>query len=1197
MMSPSYLRDTRNLQVQAQHSTLTDKRYALQSTVGGGSMGTVYRATDRLTGEEVALKRVLDRMDEDTFDAPITGDEMRYALAQEFRILASLRHPNIISVLDYGFDRARQPYLTMTLLENALDIISAGRALPAEGKVHLLVQMLQALDYLHRRDIIHRDLKPSNVLVCDGQVKLLDFGLSINLTRGDEVEATSGTLLYMAPEVLSGHNPTPSADLYAVGLIAYELFAGSHPYAFPDVTQMLQAIIQGTIDLKPLDALGKLQQVVQRLLHRDPTRRYASARDAIVALSNSMNRPVPAETVAIRESFLQTAELVGRDGEIALFTGIIEETIAGRGGAWLVGGESGIGKSRFLEELRAIALVRGALALRGQAASEGGKPYQLWRGIVRWLVLALPVDDLEASVLKAVAPEIEILLNREVRDAPTLEPSAARDRLQAVVTAVLRRVLAPDVDIRPLILLLEDLQWARPEDIALLARVSQVVDDLPVMVIGSYRDDERPDIPDILPDMNHMTLSRLNEESIAALSESMLGNSGTNPEVVDLLNRETEGNVFFLVEVVRVLAEDAGRLEQIGSMTLPEHVFAGGILRIVERRLGRVAPVDRELLQAAAVLGRRLDLRVLHKAAPSVDLEAWLTRCADAAVLDVQENRWRFAHDKLREGVLDTLDEDRRADIHRQLAEAIESAYSDDPVAFKTWTPALVYHWRKAGDRQRERRYAITYGNQALASGAYREATGVFERVLTLLETQPAASLERAHMQRQLGQAYISQGDLEKGKDALEAALNLLGFAVPDSTRELVLGTAKQALTQGLHVLGVRRNAPPSKREVLLDASGVYAQLAEMYYFTNEAMPSVYTILRGLNLAEGAGPSPELARGLAGLCLGIGVSGLPLDRLARWYGRRALASADDVQDASARGGVLMTTGMYAAGIGRWKVANERLDAATEVFLTLGDARRWEQALSSRGHIGAIKGDMNMCIAVNKKVYASALDRDDKQMQASALVWQAASTVIQGDVKAAFRLISRALPLIENSLDTGMRIIGYGTLAVIQMRLGKIHEAIESCENGLKLMRQQAPTSFSALPALGGIAGVLLFIQDVAPERVNDRLRQAIKQSIKALLAYSRTFPIGWPFTYVMRGTYHQISGHPIRAGRDWRRAIESANTLNVPFIAGRAHFEIGRHSSDPAVKLRHCQRAKDIFDEIDAKIDAARVERAMSEDV
>src|SRR5690606_28739346 len=134
---------------------LVSDRYMLLEPLGQGGMGTVYRAHDRLNGQVVALKRVRTGRD---FDPNNTLD-VRLALAQEFRLLATLRHPNIISVLDYGFDADGHPFFTMDLLEEPRDIMTVAKRLPLQAKIRLVTEMLQALAYLHRRGIVHRDLK------------------------------------------------------------------------------------------------------------------------------------------------------------------------------------------------------------------------------------------------------------------------------------------------------------------------------------------------------------------------------------------------------------------------------------------------------------------------------------------------------------------------------------------------------------------------------------------------------------------------------------------------------------------------------------------------------------------------------------------------------------------------------------------------------------------------------------------------------------------------------------------------------------------------------------------------------------------------------------------------------------------------------------------------------------------------------
>jgi len=529
------------------------RRYLLHEQLGVGGMGAVYRATDRLTGSTVALKRVTVPTEQLTFTSRSGDTDLSLTLAREFKTLASLRRPHIISVLDYGFDEQRQPFFTMSLLENAQTIVAAGQGRDLATQVDLLVQTLQALAYLHRRGVLHRDLKPGNVLVVDGQVKVLDFGVSVITSKTMEyvTQSTVGTVAYIAPELFAGAPITRSSDLYAVGVMAYELFAGQFPFSNANVAVLLNDILYKRIDVRTTGVRDELAVVLGRLLVKTREERYGDAYQVIRDLCRAAGQPLPPETVEIRESYLQAARLVGREAELGQLTEVLNAALAGKGSAWLVGGESGVGKSRLADELRALALVRGALVLLGQAISEGGSPYQLWREVVRWLALTSDLEEREASVLKPLVPDIADLLGREVADAPLVDPRSAQRRLFGVMSEVVRR----QSESQPVVVILEDLQWARSDRLSLLERLSSIVAGLPLLMVGNYRDDERRGLPDDLPGMEVLRLERLNEAGVAELSESMVGAVGRQPQVVDLLQRETEGNPFFLVEVMRALAE------------------------------------------------------------------------------------------------------------------------------------------------------------------------------------------------------------------------------------------------------------------------------------------------------------------------------------------------------------------------------------------------------------------------------------------------------------------------------------------------------------------------------------------------------------------------------------------------------------------------------------------------------------------
>jgi eukaryotic-like serine/threonine-protein kinase len=773
-------------------SPLIAYRYQLHEQLGAGGMGTVYRAYDRLNDQIVALKRVMVTPPGVPRQPGGTSDgDFRIALAREFKLLATLRHPNIISVLDYGFDSGGNPFITMELLQNARHLPEAAQDQPREIQINLLIQLLQALTYLHRRGIVHRDLKPPNVLVTsDGVVKLLDFGVAqpVNPGSGSEMEFrnVAGTLAYMAPEVLLEEPATASSDLYAFGTLAYEMLVGKHPFG-----GSMGALVMNMLTQKPDVSMieGEMGAVIEKLLAKKPHDRYPDAPSVIDAIYRAVGMPPQEEPASLRESFIHAAQFVGRKAELDTLIDALKQILSSHspsGSLWLIGGESGVGKSRLLEELRTYAMVKGVLVLRGQAVAQGGLPFQTVREPLRRVLLSTPVDDLEAAVLREMFPELNMPLPNPVVAAPPLEGKAGKERFVAIILNILKRASLQ----QPILILLEDLHWV-DDHFPILKALDGVIADMPVMIIGTYRPEERPALPQEVPGALTMMLGRLNTQEIATLSEAMLGDAGRAPQVLDLLRRETEGNAFFLVEVVRALAEDTGRMEDIGSMTLPAHVLTGGVRAVIAQRLSRVSTEGQKLLQLAAVAGRELDLSLMQKfisdrenipplpldktligefvsfAPFPPSLEGWLTDCLNAGVLEVFEGRWRFTHDKLREAAIAAMPPNLLRRLHAQTAEALEGLYPDSP----EHASALAHHWHMAQNTEKEFYYEREAGAFAERMGSYTESVVHFQQALFL---SPANDLEsRAQLLLKLGAAYYQLADYTRATEYLSETLKL----------------------------------------------------------------------------------------------------------------------------------------------------------------------------------------------------------------------------------------------------------------------------------------------------------------------------------------------------------------------------------------------------------------------------------------
>lgn len=1005
-----------------------NNRYDILEKLGKGSFGTVYRAHDRLTADTVALKQVAVSDAQTTL--PCRHDESRLHLAQEFRSVASLRHPHIVSVLDYGFDQHRQPFFTMELLENSQTILEAAKRQSVAAKVGLLVELLQALTYLHRRDIIHRDLKPANVLVTEqNRVKVLDFGLSTPAMH----EGSGGTVLYMAPEILRNQPGSRQSDLFAVGILAYQLLTGCYPFDWRSPSLVVSSILYHAPDLTAIDN-PQLADVVATCLEKRPEARYQHCDDVIQVLNYAIHQPLPQESVAIRESYLQAAPFVGRDAELAQLEGAMEKMLGGQGAVWLVGGESGIGKSRLLDELRIRALTKGVLVVRGQCEDGGGFPYQLWRNVLPQLILSTEPSDLEASVLKTVVPHIDKLLGRNVPDT-RLDGNAGQQRLLEVIADVMRR------QTQPLLLLLEDLQWAK-EGLTVLQHLAQFVTEQMWLLIGTYRQDERPNLPDELGNAEQLNLKRLNDNTIAELSHAMLGEVGEQPDVLALLQRETEGNAFFLVETVRALAEEAGQLTAIGTMPLPDKVLAGGVQRINQRRLNHVPEWGQNLLKYAAVIGRQIDEILMQHLAQDVPIENWLNVCAEAAVLEVGDNRWRFTHDKLRESVVADLKENERPRLHQQVAQAIETIHPDDD----QHATILADHWHMAGDREKEAFYAYRAAknlyqlglNQAQEQairalnlkpsspllwskiniliaenyftwGEYQEALAHYEETLAHARRYGLITEELAALDGMGQVTYITRDfsvALEIYRDAIElarktGARNMLARLLEDQGMVLRFvgdhAAAYQALKASLDVVYTLNN--PSQLAMSLYGISVIVRNQGRYEEASEYLEKSIAILRELNAVRDLGMSLNN--------LGICNTLLGNYEVAQRYLDEGLTCRTQV--GHARG---VATSKSAIGelywvLGRFDEAEKMFQAALDFWQSIGD--RWNIA-NSHNDVGfplLMQGDLTRAAEHWRVGLQSGQEIQAGFLILKALVGFAWVASYKGDNEQALHLLSLA----------------------------------------------------------------------------------------------------------------------------------------------------------------------------------------------
>ncbi len=791
-------------------------RYTILQRVSLGGFGAVYKALQDNLGREVAIKVLLP-------DVVSNNADYIEQFRQEALLTSQLRHPNTITIHDYGQTETGLLFLVMEWLDGKTltEVLKSEGALSYDRCLHISNQILKSLSEAHERGMVHRDLKPSNLMLCvqygePDFVKVLDFGLVKNLSnetltiQGKSVEAPKftdkrrapGTPHYMAPEQAMGKGTTTSADIYAFGLILHEMLTGKRAVDGTDKMDVLLRQVRQPVPPLPEEFRDTfLGRVVSRCVEKDPLKRPQTAGALLRDYQlNEETRGIEmnkadveaqarwkslAEPRIVSEASSSTKEIfVGRNDEIEEFKSIIRKGMAENSGMVLtVNGHTGIGKTTLVNKFSDIFLeqTHGTL-INSSYLPDSFLSYSAVRTALKKF-LGVQTDD-------ASDAQIEIkraLAKLDISDAYLVSfmthfivgkyGQSSDEREQAELR--LEEFFDLMTRISPVLFVVENIHWADNDSLNLLWKLalSAVSKKRPFFLVTTYRTQayhtnrELQMLMERLNRLDHiyfreMQLAWLNKKECAAIIESVVKMQRPMANQCMALSK---GNPLYLNLVLRYILDEK---QSSGADDTQKLVIPNTIDKIAIKRIDQITRKYhqneyREILRRAALMGETFSL---------TEVEALLRRDGQYNLLDMTSRAlevWRregilrrqweaeMSFEFIHPHIVDFFNIDSPPELHLNVALTKEALSSTDVFVD---LEDIAHHFKLAGDSKNALRFLSFAANAALQNSNLLKARKLYEEMLPLLDADSSID-EQKRIYHQLGELTLRLSEFGPSRD------------------------------------------------------------------------------------------------------------------------------------------------------------------------------------------------------------------------------------------------------------------------------------------------------------------------------------------------------------------------------------------------------------------------------------------------
>ena len=1008
--------------------TILDNKYQIQAHLGAGGMGEVYRVLDLDQDRECALK-ILNTM--------VDQKAVYRRFHREFQVLNRFEHPRLVRTFAWGFAEDR-PYFTMEYLPGkTLEKIIADRAWLGRFRASyfyaLVQQIVEGLAYIHAQGAVHRDLKPSNIMVLETEegieTTILDLGLAkfrhLHSASITQTGATIGTAEYMSPEQGKGLWVDHRSDLYSLGVILYEMLTGTPPFSGQNpVSVILKHIRESPPSMAEahVEVPAQTQEIVLKLLAKEPVDRYQSAEELVQALNGvaSSSFVLPDDEQRDVHRKVMRPQFVGRESEMKTLRAMLKDVQAGEQRVVLISGEAGVGKSRLVEELLGDALIHDFLCLKGAGREEGGQIY----GALIDAFQRVKTTDLVGKVPDSLETDKFSVMERWLQ--------------------LLKRLRQK----QPVVLCLEDIQWLDELTLEFLQYVLRDPEPCPFLLCLTCQGSNRESIPKEIENFIHsnelagatqIQLKDLPREEVGYLAASMLGERSIPLDALQTLFSETGGQPLFVVEAVRTLVNaDVVRQNVYGDWEwgeFPQTLLSDDISEVLYRRITALPAVQRQVMEYACVFLNDFSFELLAAIWLGDELELLeiLEGLIEEGLLITygDEERYRFSQGLYRRAIYDRMQDVRRRLLHREIGNALEETEDAEEL-----TEELADHFAAAKEQNKAVKYMRLAGKKALAKHAYRQALRRFEAV----------------------RDWARDDDFESPEDTIDFLCDyadVLRYCGQYNRALKLLDEAKALLSDEGNDL---------KARIFWNEGGIHSVL-------QHGEIAKENVLEALQLYCKLGDRDGEIQALGGLAYLCDVSGRHKEAIA--YMRREIEKRHILEDPKKDAFIQGREGQAALVEFRFETAKEHLEAAVKTSQKLVLEHQRIEALNLLTRVYFYLGDFNRAKAVCHKIIGEWQKR-------GVIYWEAANFLYLGELALERGGFLEALEYAETSAERFLKTQrkdyvyrAYAIAATAAARMGDTKVALEWAERASEGTQQISGMYTGILPLVYCGVGVAL----------------------------------------------------------------------------------------------------------------------------